>query len=137
MSSGVDFGTLSVRVSIFHHERGRLGAASAEYPLLRTPSDPDFATQRHADHLTALQAALHAALAQSGVEGTAIESIALDTTGSSIIPVDAHMRPLGDYYLWCDHRAWREAAAITARAKQIGLPAVSYTHLTLPTILRV
>ena len=38
--AGVDFGTLSVRVSIFDSEKGRLGAGTAEYPLHRKKSDP-------------------------------------------------------------------------------------------------
>ena len=33
--AGVDFGTLSVRVSIFDSVRGRLGAGTADYPLVR------------------------------------------------------------------------------------------------------
>jgi L-ribulokinase len=33
--AGVDFGTLSVRASIFDSKRGRLGSGTAEYPLLR------------------------------------------------------------------------------------------------------
>src|ERR1035441_10818490 len=38
--AGVDFGTLSVRISIFDKERGKLGSATAEYPLHSSPSDP-------------------------------------------------------------------------------------------------
>ena len=34
--AGVDFGTLSVRVSIVDSIRGRLGSAVEEYPLHRT-----------------------------------------------------------------------------------------------------
>ena len=45
-----------------------------------------------------------------------IASIALDTTGSSVIPVGKDLEPLGEYYLWCDHRAKKEAAEITAPA---------------------
>ena len=41
------------------------------------------------------------------------EAIALDTTGSSVIPVGEGLKPLDDYYLWCDHRAKNEAAEIT------------------------
>src|SRR5580700_1781208 len=104
--AGVDFGTLSVRVSLFDSVKGKLGAGTADYPLLRKEEDPDLATQSHRDHLTALAAAMHAAIANAGIEGSAIEAIALDTTGSSVIPVDAHLEPLDDYYLWCDHRAW-------------------------------
>ena len=35
--------------------------------------------------------------------------MALDTTGSSVIPVGEELEPLDDYYLWCDHRAYAEA----------------------------
>src|SRR5437762_714120 len=97
--AGVDFGTLSVRVSIFDSVKGRLGAGSAEYSLLRKREDPDYATQSHADHMTALAAAMRRALDNAGVDGQAIEAIALDTTGSSVIPVDAHLQPIDDYYL--------------------------------------
>ena len=49
--AGVDFGTLSVRVTLLDSERGRLGTASAEYPLHRKQEDPDFATQSHEDQM--------------------------------------------------------------------------------------
>src|SRR4051812_33454399 len=107
--AGVDFGTLSVRVSIFDSEKGRLGSGAADYPLLRKKEDPDHATQSHGDHMNALALATRRALDSAKVEGTAIDAIALDTTGSSVIPVDEHLRPIDDYYLWCDHRAWQEA----------------------------
>ena len=42
--AGVDFGTLSVRVSIVDSERGLLASAVSEYPLHRKREDPDFAT---------------------------------------------------------------------------------------------
>jgi L-ribulokinase len=115
--AGVDFGTLSVRISIFDKERGKLGSATAEYPLKRSAADPDFATQSHADQMAALASAMREAVRVSGVSGDAIAAIALDTTGSSVIPVGEGMVPLGDYYLWCDHRAAGEAAEITRAAK--------------------
>jgi L-ribulokinase len=124
--AGVDFGTLSVRVSLFDSARGRLGAAAAEYPLHRRKDDPDHATQSHADHMAALAAAMHAAIRKAGVDGAAVQALALDTTGSSVVPVDAELRPLGDYYLWCDHRAWKEAAEITSRAQATGLEAIRW-----------
>ena len=52
--AGVDFGTLSVRVSIVENERGLLGSAVAEYPLHRKREDPEYATQSHEDHMRAL-----------------------------------------------------------------------------------
>jgi L-ribulokinase len=124
--AGVDFGTLSVRVSIFDSVRGRLGAGAAEYPLLRKKEDPDYATQSHADHMSALALATRRAIENAGIDGEAIEAIALDTTGSSVIPVDAQLDPIDDYYLWCDHRAWQEAAEITAAAHQQSLAAIDW-----------
>jgi L-ribulokinase len=124
--AGVDFGTLSVRASIFDSVRGRLGAGVAEYPLQRKKEDPDHATQSHADHMRALDEAMHRAVESAGIDGRTIEAIALDTTGSSVIPVDARLEPLDDYYLWCDHRAWKEAGEITSAARRRGLEAIDW-----------
>jgi L-ribulokinase len=124
--AGVDYGTLSVRVSLFDSERGRLGFGTAEYPLCRKKEDPDYATQSHANHMEALILAMRKALASSGVDGRQVAALAVDTTGSSVIPVGEGLIPLDDYYLWCDHRAWEEAARITAVARQTGLQAIEW-----------
>ncbi len=124
--AGVDFGTLSVRASIFDSDRGRRGAGVAEYPLLRKKEDPDHATQSHAEHMRALAEAMRRAIETAAIDGHSIEAIALDTTGSSVIPVDARLEPIDDYYLWCDHRAWKEAAEITAAAHEHQLPAIDW-----------
>jgi L-ribulokinase len=124
--AGVDFGTLSVRVSIVDSQRGRLGTAVEEYPLHRKREDPDYATQAHADHMRALAAATRKAVASAGISGELVEAIALDTTGSSVVPVDAHMQPLNEYYLWCDHRAHEEAQQITALAHAENLEAIEW-----------
>src|SRR5271154_4634020 len=115
--AGVDFGTQSVRVSVFDSRKGRLGSDVASYPLHRRDGDPDFCTQSHADHLSALTAAVPGALREAGVAGELIEALALDTTGSTVIPVGEGLVPLDDYYLWCDHRATAEAAEITRKAR--------------------
>jgi L-ribulokinase len=125
--AGVDFGTTSVRVSIVHDERGRVGMGTAHYPVLHDPHDPDFATQRHADHIRALECAFESALASAATKGTEIAGLAVDTTGSTVIPVDEDLQPLDDYYLWCDHRAWREAAEITAAARVRPLGALGFS----------
>src|SRR3954451_6401877 len=124
--AGVDFGTLSVRVSIVDSVRGRLGSGTGDYPLHRRKDNPDFATQSHQDHLNALVRAMRAAVASAGVDGSSIEALAIDTTGSSIVPVDASLEPLDDYYLWCDHRAWREAAEITDTAYRLGFEGIDW-----------
>jgi L-ribulokinase len=124
--AGVDFGTLSVRVTLFDSERGRLATASAEYPLHRMRDDPDFATQSHTDQMNALVKAMRSALAEAKVDGADVKAIALDTTGSSVIPVGEKLEPLGEYYLWCDHRAHHEAAEITALAHAEKLEAIEW-----------
>jgi L-ribulokinase len=124
--AGVDFGTLSVRVAIVDSERGVLDSAVAEYPLHRKREDPEYATQSHDDHMRALAAATREAVKKAGVSGDQIQAIAFDTTGSSVIPVDQHMQPLGEYYLWCDHRAKAEAAEITEAAHRENLEAIKW-----------
>lgn len=111
--AGVDFGTASVRVSIFEVGRGARGFGSAAIATRRSRRDPLLATQRHADHLAALESAFAAALADAAVDGRALAALAVDTTGSTVVALDAALQPLSPYYLWCDHRAWREAEAIT------------------------
>src|SRR5438046_3746265 len=124
--AGVDFGTLSVRVSIFDSVKGRLGSGAADYPLLRKKEDPDYATQSHADHMNALALATRRAIEASAIDGQSIEAIALDTTGSSVIPVDENLNAIDDYYLWCDHRAWHEASEITTAAHAQKLDAIDW-----------
>ena len=124
--AGVDFGTLSVRVSLVDSERGLLASAIAEYPLHRKREDPEYATQSHEDHMRALAAATREVVSKSGVPDHQILAIALDTTGSSVIPVDKNLQPLDDYYLWCDHRAKAEAAEITAAAHREKLAAIDW-----------
>ena len=124
--AGVDFGTQSVRFSIFDAERGRLGIGIAEYPVLRRPDEPDYAAQRPADHFTALASAAQQAIAAAKIDGRAIEALAIDTAGSTVVPLGENLEPLDDYYLWCDHRAWREAAEITSAAKAAKLDALNW-----------
>jgi L-ribulokinase len=124
--AGVDFGTLSVRVSLVDSERGLLDSATSEYPLHRKREDPEYATQSHDDHMRALVSATRQVLKKSGVAGDQVQAIALDTTGSSVIPVGRNLQPLGEYYLWCDHRAKGEAAEITAAAHKENLEAIEW-----------
>jgi L-ribulokinase len=124
--AGVDFGTLSVRVTLVDSEKGPIGTASASYPLHRRRDDPNYATQSHVDQMTALAAATRDALKSTGVSGAAVTAIALDTTGSSVIPVGQGLEPLDEYYLWCDHRAFAEAEEITSKAHQLGFEGIEW-----------
>ena len=124
--AGVDFGTLSVRVTIVDTGKGRLGTGIAEYPLHRKKEDPNHATQSHSDHMRALGEAVHKAVASAKISGDQVAALAIDTTGSSVIPVGEKLEPLGDYYLWCDHRSWREAALITETARRCKLDVIDW-----------
>src|SRR5205814_7790693 len=111
---------------IVDSEQGAIGSGVVEYPVVRDRSDPDFATQSHAAHMDALARATRLAIKDAGVRGDTIQAIALDTTGSTVIPVGQGLEPLDDYYLWCDHRAKDEAALITEVARAEGLPAIEW-----------
>lgn len=124
--AGVDFGTQSVRVSIVDSARGVIGHGVSEYPVKRDRNDPDFATQSHAAHMDALVDAMQRALWSAAVPGSVVRALALDTTGSTVVPVGEGLEPLDDYYLWCDHRAKDEAARITAVAHEMKVPAIDW-----------
>ena len=124
--AGVDFGTLSVRVTLVDSKKGPIGTASASYPLHRRREDPDFATQAHGDQMAALAAATRDALRAAGVDGAQVSAIALDTTGSSVVPVGEGLEPLDEYYLWCDHRAHAEAEEITTKAHDLGFEGIEW-----------
>ena len=124
--AGVDFGTLSVRVSIVDSERGLLATALGEYPIHRKREDPEYATQSHDDQMRALASATREAVQKAHISGDQVEALAMDTTGSSVIPVGKNLEPLDEYYLWCDHRAKAEAAEITEAAHREGLAAIQW-----------
>ncbi|MCW5720059.1 MAG: ribulokinase [Devosia sp.] len=132
--AGVDFGTLSVRVTCVDTESGAvLARASAPYELKRSADDPLLGGQAHDDHMSALVIATRQACRDGAIDGRQIAALACDTTGSSVVMVDADLKPLADYYLWCDHRAHREAAEITVLGQAEGLEALrwcggTYSH---------
>jgi len=76
--------------------------------------------------MTALAAATRDALRVTGVDGNDVAAVALDTTGSSVIPVGENLEPLDEYYLWCDHRAHAEAEEITAKAHELGFEGIEW-----------
>ncbi len=128
--AGVDFGTLNVRVTLVDSKKGPIGTASASYPLHRRRDDPNHATQAHADQMAALVHATKDALKSTGIDGMQVAAIALDTTGSSVIPVgegpETELAPLDEYYLWCDHRAFTEADEITRKAHELGFEGIEW-----------
>ncbi|MEO5803953.1 MAG: ribulokinase [Verrucomicrobiota bacterium] len=125
--AGIDFGTLNVRVSLIDSERGRLGSATSDYPICRKKENPDHASQKHEDHMSALVIAMQSALSKANVDGHDICALAVATTGSTVVPVDENLQPLDDYYLWCDHRGKAEAKEITEAALHANLEAILWS----------
>ncbi|MCL7999653.1 ribulokinase [Brucella sp. 21LCYQ03] len=123
---GVDFGTLSVRATVVDSIKGILSNASISYPLKRSATDPDLATQSHDDHMNALVNAVREAISRANIDAASVEALACETTGSSVVMVDKTLTPLDDYYLWCDHRAHKEAAEITQAAHLEGMEAIKW-----------
>jgi len=124
--AGVDFGTLNVRVTLVDSKKGPIGTSSANYPLHRRRDDPDYATQSHADHMSAMALATQDVLKATGIDGKDVAAIAIDTTGSTVLPLGEGMVPLDDYYLWCDHRAHAEAQEITEKAHKLGFEGIEW-----------
>jgi L-ribulokinase len=81
--AGVDFGTLSVRVSLLDSQSGRLSTASSAYPLHRRREDPDFATQSHDDQMEALVNATREAIQKAGIDGNDVVALARPPARSS------------------------------------------------------
>jgi L-ribulokinase len=75
----------------------------------------------------ALVEATRESVKQAGsIAADLVGAIALDATGSGVIPVGEGMKPLGEYYVWCDHRAKNEAAEITELAHRERLEAIQW-----------
>ncbi len=139
-SIGLDFGTSSVRALVVDVSDGReVGTAVWQYTHGKDgvilSADPNLARQHPADYLEGAEKTLRLALAraQKAVRGFRRErviGIGVDTTGSTPLPVDRDGVPLAFQrtfalnpnamaWLWKDHTGVREAAEISALAREI------------------
>ncbi len=138
---GLDYGTNSCRSLLVDLQNGEeLGSVVFPYPsgvlgILTDPADPNVARQNPQDYLVGMIAIVKGAIEQArekraGFDPAEIIGIGIDTTGSTVIPVNADGCPLAllpefsqnlnaQVWLWKDHTAHAEAAAITALASQI------------------
>jgi L-ribulokinase len=139
-SIGLDYGTNSCRSLLVDLETGaELGSAVFNYPsgelgILTDPRDPNVARQNPQDYIDGMVAVVGGAIEQArradpGFDAGRVIGIGVDTTGSTVIPVDADGTPLGlleefrdnlnaQVWLWKDHTAHEEAAEITAAARR-------------------
>lgn len=136
---GLDYGTNSCRGLIIDLADGREIAQQVfDYPsgtlgVLLDPRDPHVARQHAGDYLRGLEAVITGVVAQARAadprfDPSRVVGIGVDTTGSTVLPVDHEGTPLGllpafaddlaaHTWLWKDHTAHAEAAAITEAAR--------------------
>jgi len=132
-SIGLDYGTNSCRSLLVDLTDGReLGSEVFQYPsgqqgILTDANDPNVARQNPQDYLDGCTHIIRGSIKQAQEADTSfsaadIISIGIDTTGSTVIPVDESGTPLGlkdkgnlnaQVWLWKDHTAHAEAALIT------------------------
>jgi hypothetical protein len=138
-SIGVDYGTNSVRALVVDTADGaEIASHVYDYPsgeagVLLDLKDPNLARQSPADYIDGFHASVRKAVAAAkkkrGFKPENVVGIGIDTTGSTPIPVDRDGKPLAldpkfkkklaaQAWLWKDHTAHAEAAAITAKARQ-------------------
>lgn len=142
-SAGVDFGTNSCRALIVDTATGaEIGTAVYAYPsgkdgILLDPKDPNLARQNPADYLNGFFVAMRGALRQAkrhkSFSPEHLVGIGIDGTGATPLPVNQAGTPLAflpkfkknlaaQAWLWKDHTAHVEAAAITATAQKMKVP---------------
>jgi L-ribulokinase len=138
---GLDYGTNSCRSLLIDLADGRevaqfvFGYPSGDLGVLTDSRDPHVARQNPRDYLQGLEATLNGVLrtagkSEPGFSPTDVVSIGVDTTGSTVLPVNAacvplallpefENRPAAMTWLWKDHTAHAEAAAITETATRL------------------
>jgi len=136
---GLDYGTNSVRALLVDVADGTEVATSVyDYPsgnagVIEDDSDPNLARQNAADYFDGFYATVKGVLSQSKVDPADIIGIGVDTTGSTPVPVDRNCVPLSlnpevsknpaaHAWLWKDHTSYAEAAEITEKAREQGMP---------------
>jgi len=133
---GLDYGTDSVRGVLVDAATGEeLATAVFHYPRWRDQLFCDPALHQYRQHpldyVEGLEAVVKQCLQQVGAEQAKdrVKGIAIDTTGSTPVAVDAQGRPLAllpglennpnaMFVLWKDHTAVKEAAEINAYARR-------------------
>lgn len=160
---GLDFGSLSCRGVLADTADGTI-MAEAEFVYPHgvidtalpdgTKLPPLWALQDPQDYLDGLENTVRELLQKSGAAPERVLALGLDTTASTVIPVDRELRPLcleerfqnrphAWPKLWKHHAAIREAEQITELAKQMRLPVLEKyggtvgAEFLLPKVLQV
>ena len=138
---GIDYGTNSCRSLLVDLDDGReVGSTVFPYPsgemgILLDERNPNVARQNPQDYVDGLVVVTRGALEQAreavpGFDPSQVIGIGIDTTGSTVIPVNRDGTPLGllpefkdslnaMVWLWKDHTSHGEAAEITELGNRI------------------
>jgi L-ribulokinase len=138
---GIDYGTNSCRSLLVDLDDGtEVGSTVFPYPsgelgILLDERNPNVARQNPQDYLGGLMVVTRGALEQAreqvpGFDPAQVVGMGIDTTGSTVIPVNRDGTPLGlvpefkenlnaMVWLWKDHTAHEEAAEITELGNRI------------------
>ncbi len=133
---GLDFGTDSVRALLLNTTNGKEEATAVHYYKrwksleYCNPIANQF-RQHPQDHIEGLENTIKTVIEKSGVDLKQIKAIAIDTTGSSPLPLDSEGQPLAFkeqfknnpnamMVLWKDHTAVREAEEINKLVRNWG-----------------
>lgn len=117
---GVDVGTGSARAGVFDGTGRMLAAARAPITLHRGPGP--LAEQSSADIWRSVCTAVRAAVADAGIDGSAVRGLGFDATcslvvlgdGGTPLAVGPSEDPARDIIVWMDHRAVAQAERINA-----------------------
>lgn len=145
-SIGIDYGSLCCRAVLADTSNGALAAVS-EYVYPHgvieeklpdgTVLPPLWALQDPRDYEAALYAVIQGLLKDSGVSPEDIVAVGLDSTASTVIPVDGKLRPLcmdkkfskephAWPKMWKHHAAENEAEELTKAAVSARLPVIAW-----------
>ncbi len=141
---GVDYGTNSCRALLVDVATGREVATSVfPYPrgeagIIHDKRDPNVARQAPGDYIAGFLRTVQHVVAEAkakepNFDPERVTGIGIDTTGSTVIPVNEDGVPLGmlkafeknpaaQAWLWKDHTSWEEAAWITETARKAKAP---------------
>jgi xylulokinase len=110
LTVGVDVGTTNLKVVLVDHDGHTRGAATRRLPVVRGPGT----AEQDAEVLWQTLAGAVREVAS----GQSVDVFAVCSQYSSIVPVDAHARPLGPMLMWQDQRGTAESLAILGRAPE-------------------
>lgn len=121
---GIDVGTTGTKAALYRDNGELVGEGYAEYTV-RIPR-VGWAEQDPEDWWRATCRAVRATIAEAA-PGTAgeIAAVAVSAQAPTMLPLDAHMRPVRPALIWMDRRAEREARDMAERFGQADLFALT------------